>query len=348
MVRHALVRTAGDPQGMLDLVLRLPELCREAWALGHTVALDHVAPSAIVAIGMGGSGIGGDLLRTLLLDDVPIPVAVVKEYRLPAFVDAQTLAFVCSYSGNTEETLAAYDEAARRGAICVAITSDGTLAEAAAARGHQAVIVPAGLPPRAALPYMFLPMLSALSRNGMTGAFDADAAEAADVLTATLNAEESTEAPSQSRALAAAFLHRIPVIYSATPFLEPAAQRWKDQLNENAKTFAVWNTFPELNHNETVGWGLDDDLAQRLAVVVLHDPGEPDRLRRRVEITRELAFARAGSVHEVTAAGTGKLARLLSIIAIGDLASVYLALLRKVDPTPVPVIDELKKRLSAP
>jgi glucose/mannose-6-phosphate isomerase len=337
--------TARDPQGMLDLVARLPAFCRQAWALGTEVMLTGT-PSAIAVLGMGGSGIGGDLLRSVLFDQAPIPVTVVKEYRLPAFVDAATLVFACSYSGNTEETLTAYDEAAQRGAACVAITSGGMLAQRAQARGHQIVAVPPGIPPRAALPYLFLPMVAALSRNGVTRALDADAAEAADVLTAILNEASPEQRVGEARRLAGEFLHRIPVIYSATPFLESAAQRWKDQLNENAKTFAVWNTFPELNHNETVGWGVDDDLAARLAVVVLHDPAESDRLRRRVEITRALAFSRAGSVNEVTAAGAGALARLLSAVAIGDLASVHLALLRNVDPTPVPVIEELKKRLS--
>jgi len=345
MVHRDATRTASDPHGMLDLVFRLPAFCRQAWALGCEVTLTGT-PSAIAVLGMGGSGIGGDLLRSVLFDQAPIPTTVVKEYRLPASVDGSTLVFACSYSGNTEETLAAYDEAAQRGATCVAITSGGLLAQRAQARGHQVVAVPPGIPPRAALPYLFLPMVAALSRSGIVRALDADAAEAADVLTAILNDASPEQRVGEARRLAGDFLHRIPVIYSATPFLESAAQRWKDQLNENAKTFAVWNTFPELNHNETVGWGLDDELAARLAVVVLHDPAESDRLRRRVEITRTLAFGRAGSVNEVTAAGAGALARLLSTVAIGDLASVELALLRKVDPTPVPVIDELKAQLA--
>lgn len=334
-----------DPQGMLDLVLRLPVFCRQAWTLGREVVV-AARPSAIVVIGMGGSGIGGDLLRALFLDDVPVPVAVVKDYRLPAFVDRAALVFACSYSGNTEETLAAYDDASQRGATCVAVTSGGALRDRAAQRGQQTVLLPPGIPPRAALPYVFLPMVSALSRGGVVPPMDDAAHEAAEVVAAVLNAERPDAPSSRARALAGAFHGRIPVIYSATPFLEPAAQRWKDQLNENAKTFAVWNTFPELNHNETVGWGLDAALATHLAVVVLHDPHESDRLRRRVDITKDLAFGSAGSVDEVTAAGSGKLARLLSIIAIGDLVSVDLARRREVDPTPVPVIEELKKRLS--
>src|SRR5439155_1320596 len=126
----------------------------------------------------------------------------------------------------------------------------------------------------------------------------------------------------------------------------PAAGRWKDQFNENAKTFAVWNTFPELNHNETVGWGLDDALARLLHVIILRDAVEPPRLALRAAITRDLALSRAGGLDEVHAAGTGKLARLLSAVLIGDFVSWYLAVLREVDPTPVAVIDELKKRLA--
>jgi glucose/mannose-6-phosphate isomerase len=346
MSNHTAAELSGDPQGMLDLVLRLPSLCRQGWELGAEVSLPATPPSTIIAIGMGGSGIGGALLRTLLFDEATLPVAVVKEYRVPAFVDGRTLAFVCSYSGNTEETLAAYDDAARRGATCVVTTSGGILLERARERGDQVVILPPGVPQRAALPYLFLPMVSALSRNGIIRALDGDVAEAVDVLTRVVGEHGPSRPAGRAAQLADAFLHRIPVIYSATPFLEPAAERWKDQINENAKTFAVWNTYPELTHNETVGWGMDESLAQQLAVVILHDPRESDRLRQRVQITRDLALRKAGFFDEVSAIGDGKLARLLSIIAIGDLASVYLALLRKVDPTPVPVIEELKKRLA--
>lgn len=335
-----------DPQGMLDLVFRLPEFCAQAWMLGRDVTVP-AHPSSIAVIGMGGSGIGGDLLRTLLAEDAPVPVAVVKDYRLPAFVDRAALVFACSYSGNTEETLAAYDEASARGAACVVITSGGALRDRAAERGHPTVVLPPGLPPRAALPYVFLPMVSALSGRGIIPSMDAAADEAAAVVESVLAANRPDASSSRARALAESFYRRIPVIYSATPFLEPAAQRWKDQLNENAKTFAVWNTFPELNHNETVGWGVDPSLAAHLAVVILHDPQESDRLRARVAITKDLAFRAAGSIDEVTAEGSSRLARLLSIIAVGDLASVELAYRREVDPTPVTVIEALKQRLAA-
>ncbi len=334
-----------DPKQMLALITRFPRMCEEAWSLGPA-GVTVKSPQAVVAVGMGGSGIGGDLLRAVVFDEATVPVASIKEYRAPAFAGPQTLVLACSYSGETEETLAAYDEAVQRDAACVVITSGGELLRRAQAHRHAAVVIPKGLPPRAALPYLFLPMLAVLGRIGVVRSFDAEVREAVQVLQ-RVTAEHGPDRPdSPARRLAEALPGRIPVIYSAVPFLEPAAERWKDQFNENAKTFAVWNTFPELNHNETVGWGLDDALARLLHVIILRDAVEPPRLALRAAITRDLALSRAGGLDEVHAAGTGKLARLLSAVLIGDFVSWYLAVLREVDPTPVAVIDELKKRLA--
>lgn len=340
-------RRQQDPQGMLDLVLRFPELCTEAWTLGADAVLPSLRPTAIVTVGMGGSGIGGDLLRAVLFDEVAIPAVVVKDYRMPGFVGARTLVFVCSYSGDTEETLTAYDDAIRRKAACVVITSGEGLLRRAREHGHPTISIPGHLPqPRTALPFLFLPMLAVLTRLGVVDSFDAQVDEAIEILTQIRNEQGPDRSGSTCQRLAQVLLHRIPVIYSATPFLEPVAQRWKDQMNENAKTFAVWNTFPELNHNETVGWELDAPLARSLYVIILHDRAEPARLARRVAITRELAFTKGAGIEDVRAVGEGKLARLLSLIMMGDLVSCYLAVLRGVDPTPVRVIEELKRRLT--
>lgn len=328
-----------DPSRMIELIERLPRMVTDAWALPVEPPLPATRPRAVVTLGLGGSGIGGDLLRALLADEAPFPVVGVKDYSPPAWVGPGVLVLACSYSGATEETLAAYDRAAASGAACVAITSGGDLLARARARGDPAVVVPPGLPPRAALPYLFLPMLAILQRMGAVRAFDAEVTEASRLDPARYRA--------RAEALAGRLAGRIPVIYSATPFLEPVAQRWKDQLNENAKTFAVWNTFPELNHNETVGWGLDEALARLIHVIILHDPGQSARLSRRVAITKEIAFHRAGGLDECTADGESKLARLLSLIVMGDLVSWHLAMQRDVDPTPVRVIDELKRRLAA-
>lgn len=345
-VSDAAERRRRDPSGMLALIVRLPEMCLDAWALPVQPAPSAFRPDHLIALGMGGSGIGGDLLRAALFDETPVPVTAVKEYRAPAFAGVNSLAFVCSYSGNTEETLAAYEEAAGRGARCVAITSGGELLRRAQRRKDAVVIVPPGLPPRAALAYLFIPMLAVLHRLGIVRSFEDELHEAAEVLRAMVK-RLGPEAPSSpARQLAEALRGRIPVIYSSSPFLEPVAERWKDQCNENAKTFAVWNTFPELNHNETVGWGLDEVLARVIHVIILRDRKEPARLAQRVAITKELAFGRAAGVDEISSEGEGKLARLLSAILYGDFVSWYLALLRGVDPTPVAVIDDLKRRLA--
>lgn len=331
---------------MLDLIRRLPDMCAEAWKLPVEPALPAIRPANVAALGMGGSGIGGDLLRAVLFEEASIPMVAVKDYRAPGFLGPTSLVFACSYSGNTEETLSAYDQAAGRGATCVVVTSGGDLLRAARDRGHPAVVVPKGIPPRAALPYLFMPMLAVLSRAGIIRSLESEIREAVETLKGMITRLGPEMASSPAQRLAERLQGRIPVVYSSSPFLEPVAQRWKDQFNENAKTFAVWNTFPELNHNETVGWGLDETLARSIHVIILRDRAEPVRLAQRVAITKDLAFRRAAGVDEIQSEGEGKLCRMLSTIAVGDMTSWYLALLRGVDPTPVPVIEDLKKRLA--
>lgn len=330
---------------MLEHILHLPDMCEDAGRLASAATIPSRRPTAVVTLGMGGSGIGGDLLRVLLYEEAAVPAVSVKDYRIPGFVGPDTLVFVCSYSGNTEETLTAYDNAVNRGAACLVITSGGDLLKRARGREHPAIQIPSGLPQRAALPYLFIPMLVTLARLGVVHPVETELHEATQVLR-EVGVEHAQEGTGEAKRLAEAIHHRIAVIYSATPFLEPVAERWKDQINENAKTFAVWNTFPELNHNETVGWGMDDALAKTLVIVVLRDRHEPSQVTRRVAITREVAFRKAAAVYEVVPRGTRKLARLLSGIMIGDLTSWHLATLRGVDPTPVSVIEEVKQRLA--
>ena len=327
-----------DPSRMLDLIVGLPGMVADAWALSADPPVAPMHPKVVITLGLGGSGIGGDLLRAILADEAPFPVIGVKDYRIPSFLGREALVLACSYSGGTEETLSAYEQAASAGASCVIITSGGDLLERAQRRGHPAVVVPKGLPPRAALAYLFIPMLAVLHKAGALRSFEEEVRDAARLDVGRFRGK--------AEGLAGRLVERIPVIYSATPFLEPVAQRWKDQLNENAKTFAAWNTFPELNHNETVGWGVDGSLARLIHVIILHDRAQPARLSQRVAITKEIAFHRAGGLDEFVSEGEHKLSRLLSLILLGDLASWHLAIKRDVDPTPVSVIDELKRRLA--
>ncbi|HLW60577.1 MAG TPA: bifunctional phosphoglucose/phosphomannose isomerase [bacterium] len=337
---------ACDPSGMLECVLGLPRQIREAWRLGSAAPLPVLPDRTehLVVCGMGGSAIGGDLLGGYLAPRVPVPVTVVRGYDLPAFVGRRSIVIAASYSGTTEETLAAAAQAERAGAVLFAVTSGGTLEETARRAG---VVVPGGLAPRAALGYLMIPILAALERWGLVAPCGAEVEDAAAVLE-TLAAENGPQVPSArnpAKELAERLAGRIPVVYASSPWLEAAARRWKCQFNENSKTLAACNAFPELNHNETVGWGAPPALAALFAVVVLLDGTEDPRSLRRIELTCDLAFGPAAGVHQVRAHGTGRLARLLSLVLTGDLVSVYLACLRGIDPTPIEIITTIKQGL---
>lgn len=341
---------ASDPQDMMGLVLRAGDFLREGWELGRGVAPPaDGTPRHLLVLGMGGSGIGGDLLRGLLYDRARFPVTVVKDESLPAWVGPEDVAFACSYSGNTEETLGAFEAARAAGLRCVAVTSGGKLADRAQQAGVPRVRIPSGLPPRAALGYLLGPMLGALHRWGWVEGLAEEVAEAVQLLR-DLGGRWGPGVPAAenpTKQVARALVGRVPVVYAASRLSEAAALRWKTQLNENSKVYATWNVFPELNHNETVGWQLAGQPEGLLGVVVLRDPEDPPRLVQRVAITRELALGPAAGFHEVHAEGKGRLGRVLSLVLFGDLVSVYLAYLNEVDPTPVAVIDELKRRLES-
>jgi glucose/mannose-6-phosphate isomerase len=340
------LRLARDPSGMLEVALALPTQIREAWGLGARASLPALpaSPAHLVFCGMGGSAIGGDLLGGYLAPVCTLPVAVVRDYDVPAFVGPRSLVIVASYSGTTEETLAAASAAKRAGATLFVITSGGALAEAA---GRAGVLVPGGLAPRAALGYLMIPALAALARWGLIGPCGEEVAQAARSLE-DLSAELGPDVPTArnpAKALAEDLVGLVPAVYAASPQLEAAARRWKCQFNENSKTIATWNMFPELNHNETVGWGAPASIAERFSAVVLLDGTEPARLLRRIQLTCELALGPAAGVRQVRARGAGRLARLLSLVFWGDLVSIYLAYLRGVDPTPVEIIDKVKEAL---
>lgn len=338
-----------DAGGMLGLVRRLGGMTLEGWESAAGLALPPAAarPAVVVTAGVGGSGIGGDLLRALLAPAAAIPIVTVKGDRLPAFVGRDTLVFVCSYSGNTEETLATYEAAHAAGASIVAVTSGGLLADRARAGRHPVVQVPAGLPPRAALPYLLMPMLRVAARLGMAAVTDADVREAGALLT-DLAGRWGPEVPTDdnpAKRLAVGLCGRVPVIYAASPGTEPVACRWKTQLNENSKVFSVWNAFPELGHNETVGWTRVSETETGLFVVILRDRDDGALAALQIDVTRSLVFGRARGVEEVWTVGDSRLARLLSLVLFGDLISVYLAVLNGVDPTPIDMITEMKRRM---
>ncbi len=344
----ASVSRAVDPQGMLRVALDLPHQVREAWTIGSAASLPRLAgpPVHLVFAGMGGSAIGGDLLAAFAGVRLAIPMVVVRDSRLPAFVGSRSVVFATSYSGETEETLVLAGQAVRAGATLIAITRGGRLAEMAGPHGTT-IRVPGGLAPRAALGYLMISALAVLERWNLAGPCGAEVEEAARTLE-QIAAETDPAVPTARNAakrLAEQLTGCIPAVYAASPEVEAAARRWKCQFNENSKTLATWNVFPELNHNETVGWEAPPEIARMFAVVVLLAGDEAQQVRRQVRLASDLAFRPAAGVHEVHGRGEGRLARLLSLVMLGDLTSIYLAYLRGVDPTPVAMIETLKQRM---
>ena len=331
-----------DASDMLGVLSSMPEQVRKAYALPRP-RLGTSKPKLVAVLGMGGSAIGGDLLGACLLEKKGPQVIVNRDYRIPEFVGKGALVFAVSYSGNTEETLSGFGQAKKRGCRIVTISSGGKLQQLGDPATH--IALPKGLQPRAAVAWMLVPMLGMLEDIG-TAPARADVEEAAQILEGIMK-ELAPSVPASnniSKAVAAQLHGAFPMIFSG-PLLAPVAKRWRTQLNENAKMLARDDVLPEMDHNDLVAWS-EDPMAARCAIILLRDTAEHPRVARRMELTRRLGLDRARSVREVSSRGRGTLARLLSSMAVGDFASVYLAVLRGVDPTPVRVIEELKKELA--
>ncbi|HWQ75975.1 MAG TPA: bifunctional phosphoglucose/phosphomannose isomerase [Syntrophomonas sp.] len=302
----------------------------------------------IVVTGLGGSAIGGDILRSYALSRCKIPVIVNRDYVLPSFVDERTLVLTVSYSGNTEETLSAYRQARQAVADIIVISSGGRLSDLSVADGCLTITVPGGMSPRAASGYLFCPLALVLEEMGLLPDARAELQEALQVLKelrGQLNPDVTGD-HNQARHLAVAMKNRIPLIWGSAGHSEIAALRWKTQINENAKAPAFCNTFPELNHNELVGFEEPAELLSRMLVVILRDPDEHEQVKKRIRITGDIIREKVAGIMEIEASGKSWLAKLYSLIYIGDYASFYLALEYGINPTPVQVIDYLKAELA--
>ncbi len=338
-----------DPSGMYERIRTFPAQAREAVALGNDVPLKARRRRAanIVLCGLGGSAIAGDLLRSYLAGDLRIPFLVNRHYTLPAFVDPSTLVIVSSYSGNTEETNTAHREALKRGAQLLCITSGGTTAELAARHRSPLITIPGGSPPRAALGYSFFPLLIALTRMGFIRSRQREINE-----TLALLEEKSplyaTPDPATNAALhlAEQMQGRITVLYSSTEHLDAVNTRWRGQIAENAKALCFGHVIPEMNHNELVGWHALHHQMKEMQVVFLRDREDHRRVQIRMDLSRQILREYTPHLTEVWSEGRTLLARMFSLLTLGDWTSFYLAMLHRVDPTPVRVIDHLKRELA--
>ncbi len=337
---------AVDSTDQLTDVLALPEHLRDAvWKTAAAEVPEHDSPAGLIVAGMGGSSIGGRLAREMLGDTCSRPVIPALGYGLPPWTTPETTVLCASYSGNTEETLACYEAAGALGAHRVVAASGGSLAELARADGVPVIPLAGGLQPRAAVAYQIVAALEVAAQCGagprLTSELDV-AAEHLEALVEDWGPDGAEDA--LPKRLARALHERIPMIAGAG-LTRPIAYRWKTQLNENAKVPAFSHELPELDHNELVGWEGSAELG-RFAAVFLEDSDTHPRIADRVELTARLIEECGGEVHRVSTVGSTAVERVLSGVLLGDLVSLYLGVLRGVDPGPVELIERLKRDLA--
>src|SRR5947209_1037689 len=335
-----------DPSDQLGAVLAAPEHLRDAlWRVESAIMQDWDTSSGVVVAGMGGSAIGGALARAALGDHASRPFFVTRAYGLPTWTTPETMVLCASYSGDTEETLACYESAGALGAKRTVVTTGGRLAEMARAEGVPVIPLPAGFQPRAAVAYMTVAALEVAALCGagprLTPEIDVAAAHAEHLVE-----EWGPDAPADSLAkeVARGLLGTTPVIAGAG-LTTPIAYRWKTQINENAKQPCFFNELPELDHNELVGWGGAPDVG-RFSAVFLDDSDAHPRVKARMELTERMIAGSAAASFRLETRGQTSVERVISLVLLGDLVSIYLAALRGGDPGPVRVLDELKEALA--
>lgn len=327
---------------------RFPRQLAEGMQLGmHADNLPSVTDWAGIAVlGVGGSGISGDILQGVLEPQSPAFVSSVKGYELPRWVGPKTLVFAVSYSGTTEETIHASALAAERGAPTIVIASGGPLA-AGALPGSCVVRLPPGLPPRAALGYLVMPMLGICARLGLCR-IEQDMAETLDLLEERAHEyrREMPAAGNRAKQLAQELIGTVPIIYGSEGVGKTAAYRWKCQFNECSKVLSYSNAFPELDHNELEVWG---EAAQTtslpLTVIALRHGADTGRNGARIDLTLSMIQGKAKNVKQVVARGASPLARLFDLIYLGDFTAAYLGLAQDVDPGRIRAIPALKAQM---
>ena len=326
-----------------------PAQCKRAWEKAFAVELPpaYKELDSVIILGMGGSAIAGQLVRRLAILEGRIPVWVHQDYDLPHLVNDRTLVIASSYSGNTEETLSCFAQSLSTPAKKLVFTAGGELRSLAEIEGVPCLTIDYKAVPRAALPHSFASILGVLQKLDIIQYKSEDikeALETLDDLSVMLN-EDNSLLYNPAKQLASSLVRRVPVIYGAG-ILSEVAQRWKTQINENSKTGAFYEVFPELSHNAVVGYEFPAVTRQRILMVLLHSSLFSPQISLRYDATAEL-LANLGIEHKrIEAWGTTPLAQMLSLVLFGDYVSLYLAMLNGVDPTPTHHIDYVKNHLS--
>jgi len=319
---------------MIEKIKKYHEMLSDAEKIAEKIDIPDCKFNKIIVNGLGGSAIGGELLKCLLKDRIKIPIEVSRDYNLPAYADDNTLVFCISYSGNTEETLSQFVDAVEKKCKIISITSGGKLKEWCDKLNIPFVLIPGSYQPRAALPYLFIPLIVFLQRFRLI-----NLKNEIDETIQTLK-EIKTD---NLKEIAFNLKDSVPIIYASNEY-SAVAKRMKTQFNENSKVPAKYDVFPELNHNEIVGYQ-NENLNKNSYIILLRDKEESEEIKTRIEITKDIIRDKVKGIHEVWAQGSSRLSKMMSLLFIGDILSYELAILNDVNPIPVKNIDILKGRL---
>jgi glucose/mannose-6-phosphate isomerase len=339
-----------DKSSMIDTITQFSEQILETISMMSEFdvpAIDKI--DNIVICGMGGSAISGDILQNLFRNSIQIPIFVNRDYNLPKWVNEKTIVIVQSYSGNTEETLSSFKDAIRRQCIIFGVSSGGILEKECISHNIPFVKIPKGYAPRAATAYLLFSNLILLEKLKIVdGSIKQDIEETIYILkdAENLMAKTSPERQNLAKQLAQTLFQSIPQVYGWNIY-EPIARRWCTQLNENSKVIARYDFVSECNHNDIVGWSMDPIVSKNFICFLFRDTElESPNIKKRLDFMKSLYKNVAGNVIEIYPKGKSNLSKMMYTMCLGDFVSCYLAILRKIDPTPVDIITKLKEELS--
>lgn len=325
---------------MKELVQKFPNQLKEALEIGNQAVINMPETDIqnCVITGLGGSGIGGTIVTEIISGECPVPVTVNKDYFLPAFVRENSLVIVCSYSGNTEETLFAMEEAIRRKSKIVCITSGGKIADLAKNNSIDVILIPAGMPPRACLGYSLTQLFFIFHKLKLIGGnFKAQLQSAIDLIV-----REEGEIKKTAMEITGFLFGKTPVIYAVDGY-NGVATRVRQQLNENSKMLCWHHVIPEMNHNELVGWAGGND---QLAVLILRNKSDFSRSQARIDINKKVIEKHTPHIYELWSKGSSMLEQSIYLIHVTDWVSCYLADKKSVDASEIDVIHHLKGALA--
>jgi len=339
-----------DKSNMIDSVSTLPEQIKESKKIIEEITLNSFFKiDNILISGMGASSITGDIIQSFLRDKLEIPIYVSRQYNLPKWVNKNTLVLTQSYSGNTEETLSTFKHAYQKRSKIIGISSGGKLQEYCKKRNIAHIKIPENYAPRAATGYALFAALFTLKKIGILKINLTPEIEETILITNSLvkkNKKEILEEDNPSKQMAKKIFNKIPQVYGFN-FFVPIARRWCNQFNENSKLICRYDEVSECNHNDIVGWSSNPEISKKFICIIFRDSEkESIYMAKRIDFMKKLFEGVSGDTLEIYAQGKKDLSKMMYLMLLGDFISCYLAILRKIDPTPVVAINELKNELS--